>query len=302
MVSGNDWPSSQVLISLFQLLFWELCCSTLGRLFETFVYVSSSILGYHFITITSSFHRDSNSVQVQQSVRQTYQRIQLQNQLRLDIPALADPVVQDLFDESNRFVTSLGSGMDTILTPVGLMSLLRDLTEIISQSFLLFKILSNPQFHQTQIWAASLVSLPQASAILARLRRWVQSPDDDWPDDLFSQRAVALKRRIAQLENLVYDFSFKSEVVLFGLADWILMEWTKATQEDMELDGFLDHHGVFVASKASPCKSIAQSIRREAVFEIEEFFRRVSMCQSGSALIFGDKRSSFRVYYPPSIF
>ena len=107
------------------------------------------------------------------------------------------------------------------------------------------------------------------------MQNWVLSPEDDWPDDTFSRHASAVKRRIARMENLAYSATYKAEVVLFGLADWILAEWSKATKEDMKLDQAVNSRGVFMASTSSRSAAALRSLANDLVAEAEELFRNV---------------------------
>ncbi|KAF8313494.1 P-loop containing nucleoside triphosphate hydrolase protein [Clavulina sp. PMI_390] len=195
---------------------------------------------------------NSNSRFVQQSVRVELQSLQMRSRLRLDIPALADPLIQDLLDESNRFVNAFSSGANTILTPIGLTAILRDSAQIISHAVLVYTLVFSNPLDSSSLLAVVLIILPKIPSFLRAAQTWILSSENDWPDDEFSRRASAVKRRIAHFENLAYSATYKAEVVLFGLADWILAEWTKAMREDMELDQHIDSRGVFVASKRSP--------------------------------------------------
>jgi hypothetical protein len=102
-------------------------------------------------------------------------------------------------------------------------------------------------------------------------------PGNDWPGEAFTRKAEAVKRRIAQMESLAYDFSFKSEVVLFGLANWIVQEWKKETQEDMELDKRLDSRGVFIPAGTSPTQMLFKWVLDEVLLESAGLFRSVSL-------------------------
>jgi len=208
-------------------------------------------------------------------VRLHFQYVQLQNRLRLDIPALADPLVQDLLDESNRFVNAFASGANTILTPLGLVNLLRDCSQIVSQAAVLHKLYHSSSSRRTFIFTTLLIILPKFPSLLRYMQNWVLSPEDDWPDDTFSRHATAVKRRIARMENLAYLSMYKAEIVLFGLADWILAEWNKATMEDMKLDQAVNSRGVFMASTSSRSAAAIRSLANDLISEAEELFRNV---------------------------
>jgi hypothetical protein len=212
---------------------------------------------------------------VQQSVRLHFQYVQLQNRLRLDIPALADPLVQDLLDESNRFVNAFASGANTILTPIGLVNLLRDCSQIISQATVLLKLYHSSSSRKSYLFTTLLIILPKFPCLLRHMQNWVLSPEDDWPDDTFSRHATAVKRRIARMENLAYSATYKAEIVLFDLADWILAEWNKATKEDMKLDQAVNSRGVFMASTSSRSAAALRSLANDLFVEAEELFRNV---------------------------
>lgn len=210
-------------------------------------------------------------------MRLHFQYVQLQNRLRLDIPALADPLVQDLLDESNRFVNAFASGGNTILTPLGLVNLLRDLSQIISQATVLYTLLCTSGSRSTQLFSILLIILSKFPSLLRQIQYWVLSSEDEWPDDKFSQHAAAVKRRIAHMENLAYSATYKAEIVLFGLAEWILAEWSKATKADMELDQAVNSRGVFISSTSTSSRSAAalRSLAGDLFAEAEEIFRNV---------------------------
>lgn len=214
-------------------------------------------------------------------MRLHFQYVQLQNRLRLDIPALADPLVQDLLDESNRFVNAFTSGANTILTPVGLVNLLRDCSQIISQATVLLKLYHSPT--SRYLFTTLLIILPKFPCLLRHLQNWVLSPEDDWPDDTFSRHATAVKRRIARMENLAYSATYKAEIVLFGLTDWILAEWSKATKEDMKLDQAVNSRGVFMASTSSRSVATLRSLANDLFAEAEELFRNVRHFYNGAS-------------------
>lgn len=206
--------------------------------------------------------------------------MQLQNRLRLDIPALADPLVQDLLDESNRFVNAFASGANTILTPLGLVTLLRDFSQILSQATVFYTLLLSSRAHTSYIFTTVLVVLPKFPSLLRTLQNWILSPEDDWPDDEFSRRAAAVKRRIAHMENLAYSATYKAEIVLFGLADWILAEWSRATKDDMELDQAVNSRGIFKANNTSVSSRSAaafRSLASDLFSEAEVLLRNVRL-------------------------
>lgn len=79
------------------------------------------------------------------------------------------------------------------------------------------------------------------------------------------------------MENLAYSATYKAEIVLFGLADWILAEWSKATKDDMELDQAVNSRGVFMASTSASSRSVAafRSLASDLFSEAEDLFRNV---------------------------
>jgi hypothetical protein len=203
--------------------------------------------------------------------------MQLQNRLRLDIPALADPIVQDMLDESNRFVTSFASSANNALTPTGLFNVISDMSQLISQAIVLYSLLRKGAFSSMHLLTVALVLLPRFPNIFRRLHDWFIAPDDDWPDELFSQRASALKRRICQMETMAYSAALKAEVVLFGLADWILIQWLDAKKADMQLDRTLSNRGVFVAESSSKTTVAMRAFVSECYAEALELLRQVKL-------------------------
>ncbi len=240
------------------------------------LYVGLTFTRYiYYFNMTHVGRSEYNSSLVQQSVRLRFQYLQLQTRLRLDIQALADPLVQDLLDESNKFVNSFASGSNTILTPTGMMSLVADLTQFSTQLYILGSLLYRTPSARKLVTIACVI-LPRFPAAFRRVRDWFISSDDDWPDEQFESRATSIKQRITQMEDMAYSVTYKAEVMLLGLADWILEQWLVAKQKDMELDQMVNSRGVFVANRSSRTVAAVRTFLNETYSEVYDVLRNVS--------------------------
>lgn len=77
------------------------------------------------------------------------------------------------------------------------------------------------------------------------------------------------------MENMAYNVTFKAEVVLFGLADWVLAQWLNAKREDQELDQMVNSRGVFTANRSSKTSSAIRAFLSESFAEISDILRQV---------------------------
>lgn len=222
--------------------------------------------------------REQNAIIVQNSVSLHFQYLQMQTRLRLDIPALADPLVNDLLEESNKFVNSFAKGSPTVLTPLGLVSLVTSFSEVISQIYVLYTLLHHcsPSLLHSHIITIVSVALPRFPRALTFFRGWYESVDDEWPDEELSKRSDWVKVRIAQMEKMAQIAQYRAEVVLFGLADWILECWISAKREDQELDGMVNSRGVFTSSDSGKTFTTIRTALDECVSEMCALLTNVS--------------------------
>ncbi|KAG8898469.1 hypothetical protein FRB99_007421 [Tulasnella sp. 403] len=198
----------------------------------------------------------SNERAVQQSIRFRVEYVQMETRLRLDIPSLASPTVQDLLTESDLFARSFnGMGGLGLLSPFDLIRTLTTLTtEIASQSYILYNLLapsfSSDEEHVHLNTAQTLLVLSALLPTLVSGANWVwtkwilkwdegscDSPDTThWPHALYNPEEAETAERHERMRRLAYDESFKSEVMLFGLAKWILRTWVETRDILMSAD------------------------------------------------------------------
>ncbi|KAF8342027.1 P-loop containing nucleoside triphosphate hydrolase protein, partial [Cantharellus anzutake] len=88
------------------------------------------------------------------------------------------------------------------------------------------------------------------------------------------------------MENMAYNVTCKAEVMLFGLADWILEQWLVAKQEDMKLDQMVNSRGVFVSSQSSRTVATIRMFLKETSSEVYDILRNVPFIiqYSGSSM------------------
>lgn len=142
---------------------------------------------------------------------------------RLDLPALVDPVVRDLLQESDTFARSFtGMGGFGLISPLDFVRILTLLSEVFAHVFILLS-LTRSSTHLC-ILALSLVSslLP-----LVDVAAWL-GVRRQGHDDVYSPAEARAMAKQEQMRNLVYNESYRSEILVFGLSSWILESWASA--------------------------------------------------------------------------
>jgi len=204
------------------------------QMFDHFAYVHSAQIVYVF-SLTGT-HRAQNENTVQQDVRFRVEYLQMETRLRLDIPSLSDPDVQDLLQEADAFARSFnGMGGLGLLSPFDLIRTLTTIfSELLSQSYVLWRLVlastdgSNLTLSSTQIITIASAILPTILSILNSVwsRFYRTHIEDSWTQSLYTPEEAAASEKHERMRRLAYDESIKSEIMLFGLADWILQTWS----------------------------------------------------------------------------
>ena len=165
----------------------------------------------------------------------------METRLRLDIPALATPEVQDLLNEADLFARSFSGigGALGLLSPFDLLRSLTTLgTEIAGHGYVLYSLLrgSHEDSHglTTGQWfliASALI--PTAMSMLNWFWTWTVSylgvGDDldeatDWHHTLYSPKEAETAESHERMRRLAYDESFKSEVsTLISISNNVLI-------------------------------------------------------------------------------
>ncbi|KAG8966529.1 hypothetical protein FRC03_011759 [Tulasnella sp. 419] len=221
------------------------------RLFTLFALEICRMLGESIF----DHYATQNESTVQKSARFKVEYLQLQTRLRLDIPTLSDPMVQDLLQESEAFARSFHGGMGGLglLSPFDLVKTVTSISsEVLSQGYVLWTLLAQDAAststgssdwlklmrspgHLLIIGTAIFPTLLSILSVVHRhIRRGRGANDEDdsssWPYPLFTPEQSEASETHERMRRLAYDDAFKAEVLLFGLADWILKRWVETRE------------------------------------------------------------------------
>lgn len=154
---------------------------------------------------------------------------QLEQRVRMDVPTLADPVVRDLFHESDLFVRSFhGMSSFGLLSPFELIHILTLVTELISNVFILWTLTFGASHH----W---LLVLSLASTVLPLILPWMTRPRAYF-DDIYSPQEARSAAKQEKMRALAHSDPYRPEVILFGLGPWILQTWANARKSMLGLE------------------------------------------------------------------
>lgn len=205
--------------------------------------------------------RNYNENAVNSSVRFLMERRQLKQRLRLDLPTLADPEVRDLLQESDLFVrsfTGLGFGFG-LFSPLDLVRVLSSIAELISQVVLLY---TASHIHSSSdlfsFWSSDssdssgrappphlpllgIILLPSLlslfAACLPRLPFSGWYNGETFTDNaLYTPAEAHNQERAERMRSMAHGEPYRAEVALFGLAPWILHQWSEARTKILGLE------------------------------------------------------------------
>jgi hypothetical protein len=157
----------------------------------------------------------------------------------LDAPALADPTVRDLLQESELFVGSFSStGGMGVFSPLEAIRMLSLISELLAHVYILFS-LTRSSAH-VGLLVLSLVShvLP-----VVDLRAWLGLSERSREFEGYTAAESESMERQLRMRNLVYGDAYRAELMLFGLSDWVTESWASARramlgiEEDCHQDG-----------------------------------------------------------------
>lgn len=182
---------------------------------------------------------------------------QLEQRLRLDLPTLADPTIRDLLHESDLFVrsfTGFGFGFG-LFSPLDLVRVLSSVAELASQvvvlysasrlsSSSLFPIFSSDPSDPSEKSPAphlpllGALLLPSILSVLASClpRLPFSSPANGENPALYTASEAREAERAERMRSMAHGEPFRAEVVLFGLAPWILGSWSSARRRILGLE------------------------------------------------------------------
>lgn len=143
----------------------------------------------------------------------------MEQRLKLDIPTLADPVIRDLLQESDRFVSSF-NGSWGLFSPFDLINIPKLFSELFAHIWVLLALIDG-----TDHLGALVISL--ISAVFPLFLRWCGFSEVITETRAGRQQAK-VARREDKLRRLANNDFHRPEIILFGLGPWILQSWGKA--------------------------------------------------------------------------
>lgn len=181
---------------------------------------------------------------------------QLEQKLRLDLPTLGDPTVRDLLHESDLFVRSfMGFGFGFgLFSPLDLMRVMAAVAELASQLYLLYSasgltrtslssLVSKAAVDRTSYTQIFLIGLLFLPSILSLLASFLPSlPFSSLingsvsSDALYSPADAREAERAERMRSMAHCEPFRAEVILFGLAPWIVGSWSSARKRILGLE------------------------------------------------------------------
>ena len=189
------------------------------------------------------------------------ERRQLEQRLRLDLPTLADPEVRDLLQESDLFVrsfTGLGFGFG-LFSPLDLVRVLSSVAELASQILLLYSAShihsvsglfsfwsmepTDPsgRAHPPHLPLLGIILLPTLLSILVsclpRLPLVGWANGDNFADNsLYTPTEAREQERAERMRSMAHGEPYRAEIALFGLAPWILRQWSEARKSNLGIE------------------------------------------------------------------
>jgi hypothetical protein len=149
-----------------------------------------------------------------------YQQISVR--ARLDAPALADPNVRDLLQESDLFVGSFaGMGGFGLLSPLECVRCLATITELFAHLYILLSLTSS----MTHI-GILLLSLASSFLPFIDIFTWIGLRRTEYA--FYSAAESKHSEKQLKMRNLAYGDTYRSEVLVFGLSSWIVDTWASA--------------------------------------------------------------------------
>ncbi|KAI0312479.1 P-loop containing nucleoside triphosphate hydrolase protein [Amylostereum chailletii] len=188
------------------------------------------LLGTEFLRIAAEKLLEScaadNEQFVQSSARFLIEYQQMELRVRLDVPALSDPLVRELLAESDMFVASFqGVGGFGLLSPFDFIRIFTLLSEIVSHIFILTSLVNGP--------------LPLVALLFSLLSSAVPffqtSYGYRFDTPTFSEYEVRQAENQEQMRQLALSEGYRPEVMLFGLGPWILDAWAHARKTALGL-------------------------------------------------------------------
>lgn len=191
------------------------------------------------LTTVAGLGSASNERVVLESARFYIEYKQMEHRVRLDVPTLADPVVRDLLQESELFSRSFSGSGFGFLSPLDFLQIISLTTEILSHLFLIISLTNAPSL-------CGVLILTVLSTLLPTLLSLYNVPANP-PDARTTSKEARAADRLEKMRNLAYSDSYRPEIALFGLGEWILKSWSSARKVILEAEATQPYHSSYLA-------------------------------------------------------
>ncbi|KAG8987147.1 hypothetical protein FRB94_002573 [Tulasnella sp. JGI-2019a] len=203
-------------------------------------------------------YTSANERLIQQTLKFHIEHAQLQTRLRLDIPSLSSQTTQDLLTESDLFARSFnGIGGLGLLSPFDLVRTFVVVgSEVMGRGWVVWGLWEDRRIAGFGFGGKEGMDVGQALIVLSVLgptllsffnlvwnrlsssdpsfggSSMMTSPDSStWPHALYNPEEAETCETHERMRRLAYDDGFKSEIMLFGLSDWILKTWVRTREK-----------------------------------------------------------------------
>lgn len=179
----------------------------------------------------------NNKQQLEADVNFAMRYSYLESQLSSSISDASDPLIMALFDEAAIVCGKYGSRVGKITTTISPANLLMSASGLFSEALSvslqllvvvgIFRQIARAKRPKSKLVLGTMFALGIAPTILS-LGEWIAF---DWALAKFHK----LQRQRPRTKTKLEEFAFgekKQEVILFGLKDWILAQWTKAADDN----------------------------------------------------------------------
>lgn len=166
---------------------------------------------------------------MQNSARFIMEYKQMNQRIRMDVPTMADPIIRDLFQESDLFVRSFSgvSGFG-LLSPFDIIRVLTLVSELVSHMLVLWSLTSNASHHWILVFSIASTVLPLLLPFMGCSRTY-------YGEHQTAQEVRSVAKQ-EKMRALAHSESYRPEVSLFGLGPWILQSWAKARKVVLGLE------------------------------------------------------------------
>ncbi|KAL4241439.1 hypothetical protein ABKN59_000385 [Abortiporus biennis] len=172
----------------------------------------------------------SNETVVQNSAKYILEYKQMEQRIQMDVPTLCDPVVRDLFRESDLFVQSFsGTSSFGLFCPFEFVRILTLVSEIASHTVVVCALFLNGPYRWLLVLSIVTTLLPFILPFAGGSRLY-------YHDDSHNSAEARILAKQEKMNALSLSRANRPEVILFGLGPWILKSWATARRKVLGLD------------------------------------------------------------------